>query len=130
MTIFYGGSFERGATRGVYVIIFLVMVKPHEENGDGAVAVEESRPKLKEPPQYAVVLLNDDYTTMEFVVEVLQRFFHKTTEQAVEIMLRVHQEGRGVAGIYTYEIAETKVAQVHEHAKSAGFPLKCILEKV
>lgn len=99
------------------------------EENQGDLAVEEARPKLKRPPKYAVILLNDDYTTMEFVVEVLHRFFGKVGEEAVQIMLRVHQEGRGVAGVYTYEIAETKVHQVHDHARAHGFPLKCIIEE-
>jgi ATP-dependent Clp protease adaptor protein ClpS len=95
---------------------------------DGYVAVEEAPPRLKEPKHFAVMLHNDDYTTMEFVTEVLQRFFHKTGEEAVQIMLKVHQEGKGIAGIYTYQIAETKVAQVHEYARSKDFPLKCTIE--
>ena len=100
-----------------------------EKESDGTgVAVEEALPKLKEPKHYAVLLHNDDYTTMEFVTEILQRFFHKTGEDAVRIMLKVHQEGKGVAGIYTYQIAETKVAQVQEYARSKGFPLKCTME--
>lgn len=99
-----------------------------EDEGGGGVAIESGRPKLKEPPRYAVILHNDDFTTMEFVVEVLQRFFHRTTEEAAQIMLRVHQTGRGVAGIYGYEIAETKVAQVTEYAQASGFPLKCTAE--
>src|SRR6476661_8294109 len=97
----------------------------HEQEEEGAVAVEEGRPKLQEPPRYAVVLHNDDYTTMEFVIEVLQRFFRKTQEEALKITLQVHNEGRGVAGIYSHDIAETKAAQVMELARERGFPLKC-----
>jgi ATP-dependent Clp protease adaptor protein ClpS len=99
------------------------------ESEESGVAVQEGKPKLKEPPKYAVLLHNDDYTTMEFVVEVLQRFFRKSGEEAMEIMLKVHNDGRGVAGIYSFEIAETKAAQVQELAKSRGFPLKCTIEK-
>lgn len=100
-----------------------------EEGGaEHGVAVEVARPKLKEPPRYAVVLHNDDYTTMEFVVEVLTRYFAKSQEEAVQIMLRVHQEGRGVAGVYSHEIAETKVIQVSDYAKSQGHPLKLTAE--
>ncbi|MCM2279171.1 MAG: ATP-dependent Clp protease adapter ClpS [Oligoflexia bacterium] len=95
---------------------------PSEEGG---VAVQEGRPELKEPPRYAVLLHNDDYTTMEFVVEVLERFFKKTAAEAVEVMLRVHQQGQGVAGIYTRDIAETKAAQVIEYARGRGYPLLC-----
>ncbi|OFZ18921.1 MAG: ATP-dependent Clp protease adaptor ClpS [Bdellovibrionales bacterium GWB1_55_8] len=98
-----------------------------EETGSD-VAVEEGRPKLKEPAKYAVLLLNDDYTTMDFVVDVLQRFFRKSRQEAAQIMLRVHQEGQGLAGVYVFEIAETKVAQVQEYARAHGFPLRCALE--
>jgi ATP-dependent Clp protease adaptor protein ClpS len=98
------------------------------DSSEGGAAVLEGRPRLKEPPQYAVLLHNDDYTTMEFVVEVLQKFFRKTGEQAMQIMLQVHQQGSGVAGVYHLEIAETKVSQVHDYAQSHGYPLKCSLE--
>ena len=102
--------------------------EPAETEGGTEVAVKEGRPKVKEPPHFAVVLLNDDYTTMEFVVAVLKRFFRRTEEEAVQIMLRVHHEGKGVAGIYSFEIAETKVSQVHDYAQSHGFPLRCAVE--
>ena len=101
------------------------MAGPTREVSEEGVVVQDSRPKLKEPPRFAVVLLNDDYTTMEFVVEVLGRYFHKSEEEAVQIMLKIHQQGKGVAGIYHHEIAETKVVQVQEYAHSKGFPLKC-----
>src|SRR6185437_11424649 len=94
---------------------------PESDEGSGIAieeAVADAIPRLKEPKHYAVLLHNDDYTTMEFVTEILQRFFHKTGDEAVRIMLKVHHEGKGVAGIYTYQIAETKVAQVHEYARS------------
>jgi ATP-dependent Clp protease adaptor protein ClpS len=99
------------------------------EREEGGVALEEAKPKLKEPKHYAVMLHNDDYTTMEFVTEVLLKYFHKSGEEAVQIMLKVHHQGKGVAGIYTYQIAETKVAQVDAHAKEKGFPLKCTVEE-
>lgn len=102
---------------------------PEQDDGGIGVAVEESKPRLKEPPKYAVVLHNDDYTTMEFVVEILQRYFHRTIEEATRVMLSVHQQGKGVAGVYGYEIAETKAAQVEDHARSRGFPLKCTVEE-
>ncbi len=92
------------------------------------VAIQEGRPILKEPQRYAIYLLNDDYTTMEFVVEVLTRFFRKTSEEAVQIMLQIHQQGKGVAGIYSFEIAETKAMQVQDYARSKGFPLSCHIE--
>jgi ATP-dependent Clp protease adaptor protein ClpS len=95
---------------------------------DAGVAVEEGRPKLKEPRTYAVLLHNDDYTTMEFVTEVLTTFFHKTENEAQRVMLAVHHQGQGVAGVYSFEIAETKVAQVEDAARSRNFPLKCTLE--
>ncbi|MGM0540387.1 MAG: ATP-dependent Clp protease adapter ClpS, partial [Thermodesulfobacteriota bacterium] len=83
-----------------------------------------------EPPQYKVVLHNDDYTTMEFVVYVLKNVFLKSEGEAIQIMLSVHRNGSGVCGIYTYEVAETKVARVHSMAKEEGYPLKCTMEEV
>jgi ATP-dependent Clp protease adaptor protein ClpS len=100
-----------------------------ETSEEGDVAVEEGRPKLAEPPRFAVVLLNDDYTTFDFVVEVLQKFFHKNAEEAAQITLKVHHQGRGLAGIYSRQIAETKVSQVEEYARAHSFPLKCIMEE-
>lgn len=97
---------------------------------DGDVAVEVERPSLKEPPRYAVILHNDNYTTMEFVLEVLERFFKKSRTEAYEIMLKVHHEGQGVANIYSRDIAETKVVQVTQAARSQGFPLRCTAEPV
>lgn len=82
-----------------------------------------------EPDEYRVILLNDDYTTMEFVVTVLMAVFHKSLMDAQKIMLDVHRKGRGIVGVYTYDIAVTKINQVHEVAKQNGFPLKCIMEK-
>lgn len=87
---------------------------------------EEAR--TKEPPMFKVILLNDDYTTMEFVVMILETVFMKASADARAIMYSVHQKGSGVAGIYTREIAETKVATVHHYAKQNEFPLKCIME--
>jgi ATP-dependent Clp protease adaptor protein ClpS len=98
------------------------------EKESTTLADPESEVENAEPPKYAVLLLNDDYTTMEFVIEVLVRFFHKSSVEAHQIMLKVHKEGRGVAGIYSYEIAETKVSQVYSHAQSSGFPLRCAVE--
>lgn len=103
----------------------------HESDEGGlGVAVEEGRPQLKEPPQYAVVLHNDDFTTMEFVIEVLLKYFRKSHDEAVDITLKVHHEGRGVAGIFSHQIAETKVAQVSEYARAHSHPLKCTAEPV
>ncbi len=84
---------------------------------------------VEEPPMYKVMLLNDDYTTMEFVVEVLVYVFQKSSEEAMRIMLDVHRAGIGVCGVYPYEVAETKVGAVEVLARENGFPLKCIMER-
>ncbi len=89
----------------------------------------KTRPKTKKPSQYRVLLMNDDYTPMEFVVGILMGIFKRTQEEATKIMLDVHQNGIGVCGIYTFEVAETKVGQVLDAAKRGGHPLKCTLEK-
>ena len=86
--------------------------------------------KLEEPGDYAVILLNDDYTTRDFVVEILKLIFHKNHEDATRIMLHVHRRGRGAAGVYTWDIALTKVNQVHDLARKYEFPLRCVLEEV
>lgn len=98
--------------------------KPHENNT--ALKPEVVKPKL--PPMFKVLLLNDDYTPMEFVVEVIERFFNKSREQATQIMLQVHTEGAGICGIYPQDIAETKMNQVVSHAKQSEHPLQCIIE--
>lgn len=92
-------------------------------------AVEEARPKLKPPPMYKVVMVNDDYTPMDFVVQTLQSFFHHTRDRAVQIMLQIHTHGRGVAGIFPAEIAETKTAQVNAYARQHHHPLLTVMEK-
>jgi len=91
--------------------------------------VEEVKPRLKKPPLYKVVLLNDDYTPMEFVVEVLQTFFRMDRPKATQIMLHVHTRGKGVCGVFTYEIAETKAAQVNDYSREHQHPLLCTLEE-
>jgi ATP-dependent Clp protease adaptor protein ClpS len=88
-----------------------------------------TRPKTKKPSNYKVLMLNDDYTPMEFVVDVLQHIFQKTREEATKIMLHVHQKGVGVCGVYTYEVAETKVTQTVDYARKNQHPLQCTLEK-
>jgi ATP-dependent Clp protease adaptor protein ClpS len=88
------------------------------------------RPKTKKPSMYRVLLMNDDYTPMEFVVSILMGIFKKTSEEATQIMLNVHQTGMGTCGIYTFEVAETKVTQVMDAAKRNQHPLQCTLEKV
>ncbi|MHB8730077.1 MAG: ATP-dependent Clp protease adapter ClpS [Sulfuricaulis sp.] len=94
---------------------------------DGPV-VQEAKPKLQKPQLYKVILLNDDYTPMEFVIEILERFFGKNREDATRIMLHVHQKGIGICGIYTWEIAETKVRQVLAYAQENEHPLQCTME--
>lgn len=101
---------------------------PEREDGSG-LALDEARPRLKRPPLYKVILLNDDYTPMEFVVQVLERFFQKDRTNATRIMLEVHMRGRGLCGVYPYEIAETKVAQVNSFSREHQHPLLCTLEK-
>jgi ATP-dependent Clp protease adaptor protein ClpS len=91
--------------------------------------VTETKKKVKRPPLYKVLLHNDDYTTKEFVVQVLQYVFHKEQTEAVQIMLHVHKKGIGVAGVYTYEIAETKVTLVENLARQHEYPLKCSIEE-
>ncbi len=100
-----------------------------EEYNDGGLVVEQAKPKLAKPPLFKVVLVNDDYTPMEFVVEVLQLFFSLDWEQAHVIMLHVHQKGKGVCGVYTREIAETKVALVNQYSRQSKHPLMCELEE-
>lgn len=85
--------------------------------------------ELTEPPMFRVLLHNDDYTTMEFVVEILRKVFHKTMDEATQIMFHVHKKGLGVCGTYTQEVAETKVELVHHLARKNGFPLKCTMEE-
>lgn len=100
-------------------------------SGDNPVTgvIVKSKPKVKQPSMYKVIMLNDDYTPMEFVVMVLERFFSKSAEEATRIMLHVHQKGVGVCGVFTYEVAETKVTQVMDLAKRHQHPLQCTLEK-
>ena len=91
--------------------------------------ITKTRPKTKKPNLYKVLLLNDDYTPMEFVVHVLERFFNKGREDATRIMLHVHHKGVGICGVYTYEVAETKVAQVMDFSRQHQHPLQCTMEK-
>ncbi len=98
-------------------------------NGHGTGVATRTRVKTKKPSMYKVLMLNDDYTPMEFVVHVLERFFGKNREEATQIMLHVHQRGVGVCGVYTYEVAETKVTQVMDLARQQQHPLQCTLEK-
>ena len=99
----------------------------HELSTD---VIEQQKPRLKQPKKYKVILLNDDYTTMEFVVHILETIFQRSPSEATQIMLSVHQKGSGICGIYTKQIAETKVQLVHDRARAEGFPLKCSMEPV
>ncbi|MFB1486536.1 MULTISPECIES: ATP-dependent Clp protease adapter ClpS [unclassified Thiocapsa] len=101
---------------------------PSEERESG-LTVQEARPKLRRPPLFKVLLLNDDYTPMEFVVQVLETFFAMNREKATQIMLHVHTRGRGVCGVFTKDIAETKVSQVNDFARSHHHPLLCTMEE-
>ena len=104
-------------------------VKP--ENDDGGTVVLERRPQKTKPPQmYQVVVLNDDYTPMEFVVEVIQEFFSKDRETATQIMLKIHLDGKGVCGVFSRDVAATKVDQVTEAARKNGHPLQCVSEPI
>lgn len=99
------------------------------DGGDGDLAVERARPKLKKPPMFKVLLLNDDYTPMEFVVHVLERFFGMNREKATQVMLHVHTRGMGVCGVFTKDVAETKVVLVNDHSRANQHPLLCTLEE-
>ena len=100
-----------------------------DDHGDYGLALEEARPKLKKPSLYRVVLINDDYTPMDFVVEVLESVFGMERNKATRVMLEVHTKGKGVCGVYTHEIAETKVAQVTTFAQQQQHPLLCTMEE-
>ena len=100
-----------------------------EELHQQGVALEEAKTEVERPPLFRVVLMNDDYTPMEFVVEVLQVFFGMNLEKATQVMLHVHTRGKGVCGVYTKEVAETKVAQVNEFSRQRQHPLMCTMEK-
>jgi ATP-dependent Clp protease adaptor protein ClpS len=103
-------------------------VPPVPDDGQGAVVAERKTARTEPPRMYQVVMLNDDYTPMEFVVMVLQEYFRRDLETATQIMLKIHHEGRGVCGVYTKDVAATKVELVLAAAKRAGHPLQCIME--
>lgn len=104
------------------------MSDTYSSKHSGDLVVEEVRPKIKKPPLYKVILSNDDYTPMNFVVEVLQYFFSMTEDQATQVMLQVHTRGRGICGVFTREIAETKVDQVNTFSRMNDHPLLCTME--
>lgn len=122
-----GGSLTHGS--GVFAAT--LSAEDGRDDGDdtGTVIATKTRPKTKRPSMYRVLLLNDDYTPMEFVVHVLERFFQKNKEEATRIMLHVHHHGVGECGIFTYEVAETKVTQVMDFARKHQHPLQCVMEK-
>ncbi len=99
-------------------------------NNENSTVLERLADKVKPPAMYQVILLNDDYTPMEFVVAILQEYFNKGLEDATRIMLNVHREGKGVCGVYSKDIAATKVEYVISHARKAGHPLQCVMEEV
>ena len=107
---------------------YMMADKKDDDDGDVGVVLE-TKPKTKRPPLYKVLILNDDFTPMEFVVMVLERFFGMTSAQSYELMLIVHKKGVAVVGVYSHEIAETKVAQVMDYAQRHQHPLQCTMEK-
>ena len=120
----------QGMTTRMAVRMAVRMAGRDDGEGDDLTGIKvETRPKTKRPPLYKVLILNDDYTPMEFVVHVLERFFGLSHAQAFEIMLTVHKKGLAVVGVFSYEIAETKVAQVMDFAQRHQHPLQCTMEK-
>jgi len=101
----------------------------HDYDVDGGLALEEAKPKLKPPKQYKVIVINDDYTPMEFVVQVLMMFFTMDHAKATRVMMSVHTKGKGICGIFSHEIAETKVDQVNEYSRMNQHPLMCSMEE-
>ena len=104
--------------------------QPARDGDGGSVVLERRTQKTKPPQMYQVVMLNDDYTPMEFVVVVIQEFFNKDRETATQIMLKIHLDGKGICGVYSKDVAATKVDQVQEAARQAGHPLQCVSEPV
>ena len=104
------------------------MTKQNQPERNDSLIVQEAKPRLKRPPLFKVVLLNDDYTPMEFVVHVLELFFAMSREKATQIMLHVHTQGKGICGVFTREVAETKVVQVNEYSRKHQHPLLCTME--
>jgi len=103
--------------------------RKHEDQGGGAQVVLDSKPDVKKPSMYRVIMLNDDYTPMEFVVYVLESFFNMSNGQATAIMLNVHQQGHGLCGVYSYEVAETKVTDVMDYARKNEHPLQLQIDR-
>lgn len=128
-------SLRRSRRRSVYLSIEIITQETmaheseHEHDSGRGLAVEQAKPEVARPPLFRVLLLNDDFTPMDFVVEVLRGFFNLDQEQAVQVMLHVHTRGRGVCGVFTREVAETKVTQVNEYSRAHQHPLLCTMEK-
>ncbi len=113
----------------IYVRSEMSGIEKRGDEGPTTGTVVKAKPKTKKPSMYKVLMLNDDYTPMEFVVHILERFFGKTRDEATRIMLHVHRRGVGICGVYTYEVAESKVTQVMDFARQHQHPLQCTLEK-
>jgi ATP-dependent Clp protease adaptor protein ClpS len=113
----------------VYYIAAMAKNPTKPDSDSDTSVITKTKPKTQKPSLYKVLLLNDDFTPMEFVVHVLEVFFNKSGEEAYRVMLHVHQKGVGVCGVYTFEVAETKVTQVMDFAKQHGHPLQCTMEK-
>jgi ATP-dependent Clp protease adaptor protein ClpS len=139
--LFQLSAYGKSATKGMgsVAIAFLerhiaAAKEPRRDGGEdtpgwGTAVITRPKPQTRHPNMYRVLLLNDDYTPMEFVVSVLRKYFNKNPDEATRIMLHVHQHGVGECGVFTYEIAETKVTQVMDHARKHQHPLQCIMEK-
>jgi ATP-dependent Clp protease adaptor protein ClpS len=112
----------------IYTLSLIVGSHDHDADDHGGLAVQESKPILRRPPMYKVIMLNDDYTPMDFVVQVLETFFFMNREQATGVMLKVHTDGRAVCGIFPRDVAETKAAQVNQCARDNQHPLMCEIE--
>ena len=125
------GAPERARTKECYFGLMMSGTDKDQDQGGtpSTGVVVDTKPKTKKPSMYKVLMLNDDYTPMEFVVHVLERFFGKPREEATRIMLHVHRRGVGICGVFTYEVAETKVTQVVDYARQHQHPLQCTLEK-
>ena len=120
---------SRSARMQTRAQVYMNISDDGDTDGPTTGVVTRTKPKAKKPSMYKVIMLNDDYTPMEFVVMILERFFNKNREEASQIMLHVHQKGVGVCGVYTYELGETKVTQVMDLARQHQHPLQCTLEK-
>lgn len=104
------------------------MTQGNQTDREEGLAIKEAEPEIKRPPMYKVILLNDDYTPMDFVVHILEKFFFMSREKATQIMLNVHTQGRGLCGVYSRDVAETKVAQVNNYSRQNSHPLMCVME--